>query len=139
LLLTGTVAVTLSNTGVPQFTIHGDVACDPILATPPAMDLVRGANAVCFGSLAQRNKASRQAIHTLLQAAPARSLRIFDVNLRQDFYSREVIEQSLSLADALKLNDDELPVLASLFGLGNAVRDQMQRRRPALSAPALAP
>ena len=78
---------------------------------------VAAADAVCFGTLAQRGELSRRSIHALLGAAPAGSLRILDVNLRQDYYSREVIEESLALASVLKVNETELARLAEMFGL----------------------
>jgi fructokinase len=123
---TGTVAVSLSADGVPQFTIHEDVAWDRLRATEQALQTVRDADAVCFGSLAQRAPASRAAIQQLVASAPAQAFRVFDVNLRQRFYSREVIEQSLRLANVLKLNSDELPILAEAFGFAGAPRSQVE-------------
>jgi fructokinase len=123
---TGTVAVSLSAEGVPQFTIHEDVAWDRLSVTEQALQTVREADAVCFGSLAQRAPASRAAIQQLVSSAPSRAFRVFDVNLRQRFYSREVIEQSLGLANVLKLNNDELPILAEAFGLTGEARSQVE-------------
>lgn len=114
---TGTVSVALSGNGIPEFTIHENVAWDRITATSGALASVREADAICFGSLAQRSEISRHAIQRLVAAAPAPAWRIFDINLRQRFYNREVIEQSLKLANVLKLNDGELPVVAKLFGI----------------------
>ena len=114
---TGKVTVALSGDGIPHFTIHEDVAWDRLVATPEALATARRADAICFGSLAQRNEISRAAIQALVAAAPATALRIFDINLRQHFYGREIIERSLELANVLKLNDCELPVLAKLFHL----------------------
>ena len=87
---------------------------------------MRAADAVCFGSLAQRNSVSRQAIQTLIAEARPEAWRIFDINLRQHYFDREVIERSLTLANVLKLNDAELPVLAKLFGAGGDVKQQME-------------
>lgn len=82
-------------------------------------------DAVCFGSLGQRSPASRATIQQFLAAMPVTSLRMFDVNLRQHFYSAELIRESLRLATAVKLNDEELPVLVSLLGLsGTGEREQ---------------
>lgn len=125
-LPTSTVTVTLSGQGVPQFTIHENVAWDRIVVTQSALDAVRQADAVCFGSIAQRTHASRAAIQQLVAAAPEKALRLYDINLRQHFYSREVIEQSLSLANMLKLNDAELCVLSEMFSLQGDVRRQME-------------
>ena len=114
---TGTVAVSLSGNGVPHYRISEDVAWDHMVVTPVALEAVRMANAVCFGTLAQRSEVARQTIQRLVAITPADAVRVFDVNLRQNYFSREIIEQSLHLASVLKCNDSELPVLARLFGL----------------------
>ncbi|MGA2003888.1 MAG: carbohydrate kinase [Terriglobales bacterium] len=124
---TGTAKVSLSGDGLAHFTIQENVAWDFIAAGTEALEAARGADAICFGSLAQRNEVSRRTIQQLLGAAPAEALRVFDINLRQHYYSREVIEQSLRLADVLKLNDDELPVLAEMFVLGESDADRIER------------
>ena len=124
---TGTVAVLLGEGGVPQFTIHEDAAWDWLAPSDAARKVSGEADAICFGSLAQRNPVSRASIQQLLAATPPGALRVFDINLRQHFYSREVIEQSLRLANVLKLNDAELPVLAAMFDLGPHPRQQIQR------------
>ena len=122
---TGTVVVTLHDGGVPQFTISEDVAWDRLVPTDAAVKAVREADAVCFGSLAQRHSISRLAIQQLLAATPADALRMCDINLRQKFYSREIIEQSLRLANGLKLNDEELSILTGMFSLPGDVRRQI--------------
>ena len=124
---TGTVTVELSAEGVPNFTIHEDVAWDRLEATPRALDGIRAADAICFGSLAQRSKPARIAVQKLVASAPAEALRIFDINLRQHYYSQEVIEASLRLAHVLKLNDVELPILAGMFNLAGTTREQIKR------------
>lgn len=123
---TGTVKVALSEDGVPTFTIHEDVAWDRLTARPEALAVIRAADAVCFGSLAQRGEPSRGTIQRLVDLVGPESLRIFDINLRQKFYSPEVIETSLNLANVLKLNDAELPILASMFGLSGVAREQVK-------------
>jgi fructokinase len=123
---TGTVTVALSGSGIPEFSIHENAAWDRIVATREALAMVREADAVCFGCLAQRSEASRQAIQRLVAAAPATALRIFDINLRQHFYNREIIEHSLKLADVLKLNDSELPRIAEMFHLDGSVRHKIK-------------
>lgn len=123
---TGTVTVALSDQGIPNYIIHENVAWDHLSVTPPALQAVRAADAVCFGSLAQRGAISRAAIQRLVAAAPAEALRVFDINLRQNYFSREIIGQSLRLANVLKLNDAELPVLAQLFGLTGSTRHQIE-------------
>lgn len=111
-LPTGTVSVELTG-GQPHYTIHENVAWDAIAPD----ERVREADAVCFGSLAQRSPISRTSIRQMLAATRANTLRVFDINLRQSFYSREVIEASLALANVLKLNDAELPVIEEMFAL----------------------
>jgi fructokinase len=123
---TGTVAVTLADDGQPRFTIHEHVAWDRIAADETALAEARSADAVCFGSLAQRNEPSRRAIRALVSAARPGALRVFDVNLRPPFVDRDVIADSLELADVLKLNDQELPELAAMFGLPPGVREAIE-------------
>lgn len=122
---TGTVTVQLSGEGIPEFTIHENVAWDGIEATSSARAAVGACHAVCFGSLAQREPVSRQSIQQLVAAAPPGAWRIFDINLRQHFFSRDVIEKSLRLSNVLKLNDAELPVVAEMFGLEGSAGQQI--------------
>jgi len=93
------------------------VAWDFLEAGRGVLEEAAQADAICFGALGQRNPVARAAIRAVLQAASPKTLRLFDINLRQRFWSRELIEDSLGLADVLKLNDEELPVVASLFGM----------------------
>ena len=123
---TGTVTVSLIGDGIPEYTIHENVAWDRIAVTPPALADVREADAICFGSLAQRSTISRQSIQRLVGAAAADAWRVFDVNLRQGFYNREGIEHSLQMANALKLNEEELSVVAEMFQLPRNPRKQME-------------
>lgn len=123
---TGTVGVVLSGDGVPAYVIHEDVAWDRLEVTAQALTAVRRADAVCFGSLAQRSPVSRRSIQTLIGASAPGALRVFDVNLRQQYFSRDVVEPSLRLANVMKLNEDELPVLAGMFGLTGSTRDQIE-------------
>jgi fructokinase len=122
---TGTVTVEIAADGQPQFTIHENVAWDRISGEGAGCRAVAAADAVCFGTLAQRSETSRRAIRALLTSMPAESLRILDVNLRQHFYSRELIEQSLALANVLKVNETELPRLAEMFQLPGDERAQV--------------
>lgn len=123
---TGTVSVKLEADGQPRYTIHEDVAWDRIEASPAALAAVARADAICFGSLAQRDPRSRRAVQTLAAACPDEALRIFDINLRQSFYSAEVIRTSLELANVLKINDAEWPVLQAQLGLAGDLRSQME-------------
>jgi fructokinase len=119
---TGTVDVALAPDGQPRYTIRADVAWDRIEADALALRRAGSADAVCFGSLAQRAEPSRTSIRSLVEAARPGALRMFDVNLREPFVDRGEIESSLRLADALKLNEAELPVLAAMFGLPDGTR-----------------
>ena len=113
---TGTVQVELDAKGVPTYTIMEDVAWDNIPFTPEMEVLARRADAVCFGSLVQR-MASRESVLRFLRATRPEALKVFDINLRQHYYSREVLEESLELADILKINDEEIRIVADMFGL----------------------
>lgn len=113
---TGRVTVTLKD-GQPSYTIHEPAAWDFMELTDDWVSLAERADAICFGSLAQRSLESRQTIQTLAAQTPARCVRVFDVNLRAPFYSSEVIQESLELASVLKLNDAEMPVVLGLLGL----------------------
>lgn len=114
---TGQVDVVVDDDGNPTYFIHEDAAWDFIEAGPHVLEAAAHADAVCFGSLAQRSDVSRQAIHTLLAATSPDCLRFFDINLRQAYFSEELITSSLKSANALKLNDEELPILAKYYGL----------------------
>ena len=114
-LPTGTVTVTHGDAG-PEYVIHQPVAWDALEATVDLRGAVNGA-AVCFGSLAQRDRRSRGAIREVVSARDQRVLAVFDVNLRQDYFTADVLSESLKRANVLKLNDAEVPVVAGLLGL----------------------
>ena len=115
---TGTVQVSLSGNGIPQYDICQGVAYDNIPWTEELEQIAKNARGVCFGSLAQRNAVSRASIQKFLDAmSPIGTLKVFDINLRQHWYSKEIIEESLSRCNVLKLNDEELPVVAEMIGL----------------------
>lgn len=114
---TGRVNVLIDSSGVPEYTIQTDVAWDKIPLCDQRNELVNQASAFCFGALAQRDSVSFRTIQSLLDELPVNCLKIFDINLRQTFYSKEVIELSLLKCDILKLNEDELPVVAKIFGI----------------------
>jgi fructokinase len=122
---TGTAKVSLSGDGLAHFTIQENVAWDHIAVTAETLVAANEAHAICFGSLAQRCEPSRNTIQHLVAATPPDALRVFDINLRQQFYSRDLIEESLQLANVLKLNDDELPTLATMFHLTGSAEDQI--------------
>ena len=113
---TGTVQVTLAEGGIPTYEIKEGVAWDNIPYTDEMAEIAKNARAVCFGSLAQRNKVSRENIRKFLADTPANCLKICDINLRQQFYSKEVLEDSFRLCNILKINDEELVVVNRMFG-----------------------
>ena len=114
--MTGTVQVELDIEGVPTYDIKEGVAWDNIPFTPEIETVAKNCRAVCFGSLAQRSSVSRQTIQKFLEATPKGCLKIFDINLRQNFYSKEIITNSLKHANILKINDEELVTIGRLFG-----------------------
>ncbi len=116
---TGQVTVNTDDPGHPSFVIHEDVAWDYLEFDEELGRLAEGASAICFGTLAQRNPGSRETIHRCLAAARD-ALIIYDVNLRQRWYEREWIERSLGESDIVKLNTDEVGVLADLLEIGGS-------------------
>lgn len=126
-LPTGSVKVVLDDEGKPHYEIAERVAWDDIAPGQALWDLADHLDAVCFGTLAQRERVSRETIQQFVGACPTHCLRIYDVNLRQTFYSKAVIESSLGLANILKVSDEELSVLAGLLGLNGGVDDQIEQ------------
>ena len=114
---TGTVQVSLDEQGVPQYEIKTGVAWDNIPYTKELAAIAADTKAVCFGSLAQRSPVSRETIGWFLEAVPADCLKVFDINLRQQFYSKDVLETSLQKADILKINEEEIVLVAQIFGI----------------------
>lgn len=114
---TGTVTVQLDATGTPSYTIHENVAWDFLELTPELEALLPTLSAVCFGTLAQRGKTTRETIQKILDRVPDDCLKVYDVNLRQDFFSRELLETSLQKSNVAKMNDGEMEVLKPVFGL----------------------
>lgn len=115
---TGTARVLLDPGGQPKFTIRESVAWDFFEWTPAWQELSARADVVCFGPLAQRSPASADAIERFLLNTPAKTLRICDANLREPFYTADILHKSFHLADVLKLNDEELLRVSSLLGIG---------------------
>lgn len=114
---TGTVKVTLNKSGVPEYEICENVAWDNIPFSEKTENLAKNTQTVSFGSLAQRSSVSHETIKKFLKAMPEDSLKIFDINLRQHFYNREIIHDSLNLANMLKINDEEVVAIAQLYGM----------------------
>jgi fructokinase len=125
---TGTVAVQLDASGQPDFIITEEAAWDYLEFTPQWQALAAVADAVCFGSLAQRSPVSRQTIRRFLEATPKDALRIFDVNLRQPFYTSEIILESFALARLAKINHHELAQLAAMFDLSGSTETELARQ-----------
>lgn len=114
---TGTVNVSVDGQGHASYAFASNTAWDHIELTEDWKRLAQTADAVCFGSLAQRSRVSRESILAFLELVPPTTLRVFDVNLRQNFYNAEILERSLQYCDILKLNEQELPVLARLLNI----------------------
>lgn len=115
---TGTVQVEIDQAGIPQYEIKENVAWDNIPYTARLEALASRTRAVCFGSLAQRNVVTRNTINRFLDAMPqtADTLVVFDVNLRQGFYNKETLCNSMERCNILKINDEELVTVSRMFG-----------------------
>ena len=114
---TGRVNVTLDVTGRANYQFADNSAWDHLRWSDAVESLARQADAACFGTLAQRSRDSRDTIRKFVELTPAGTMRMFDVNLRQNFYDAETIDASLKLATAVKLNEEELPIVARLCGI----------------------
>ena len=125
---TGTVHVRVDAAGQPEFTIHTSVAWDALEFTQQWADLAKSSDVVCFGSLAQRAQASRATIRQFVQATPAAALRIFDVNLRHTFFTKDILHECLQLSHVVKLNHQELPRIADLLALGGGGEGERAQR-----------
>jgi len=112
---TGTVKVELNDKGIPKYEICENVAWDNIPFTERTKELAKNCTAVCFGTLAQRNETSRKTIRSFLELVPKNALKIFDINLRQNFYSKKIIHESLLISNILKINEEEVIEVARLF------------------------
>ena len=123
---TGTVAVSLKN-GQPEYEIREPVAWDFLEMNDRLRDLAKSCDAVCFGTLAQRNAVARRTIREFTRLTRSDALRIFDVNLRQQFFSPEILRESLVLANVVKLNNEELPKICEMFAVEGA--NEMERTK----------
>ncbi len=117
---TGVVKVEVDERGLARFEIEQSSAWDFLEWTAEWHTLAQKTDAVCFGSLAQRSPQSRETIRRFLRATRPDAVRVFDVNLRQPFYGREVLDESMKLADLVKMNDEEVPKVMELVGLDHA-------------------
>lgn len=124
---TGTVEVSVDGDGLPAYTIVEGVAWDYIRWEPELRALAKHADVICFGSLAQRSKVSRETIWRFLECAGNNSKIVFDVNLRGDFYNAEIISRSMNLANVVKLNSDELDSVMELVNPGDKAGSWVSR------------
>lgn len=126
---TGKASIELDEKRNARFVIHQPSAWDFIPADQAILSHVRSADVICFGSLAQRNEVSRTSIRQLVSATPSEALRVFDINLRKPFYDREVIVESLNLANVLKINHEELEIVAEMLDLPGGELDRLRAMR----------
>jgi fructokinase len=126
---TGTVEVSLDDSGKPTFDIKDHVAWDKMTWEKSLEAIARKADAVCFGTLAQRHQPSRETIRRFVQTVPDSSLRVLDINLRPPFTDGTVVRESLELANVLKLSSDEMPFLSDLLELTGPPEEIMQVMR----------
>jgi fructokinase len=131
---TGTVKVELDAKGQARFEIAHPVAWDSLEFTQDWRHLAEEVDAVCFGSLAQRSQKSHAAIRSFVAATSAGTVKIFDVNLRQSYYTAEVLSESMRLADIVKVNDEELPRIMSLSKLPHKDKDELSSAKRLIDA-----
>lgn len=121
--VTGQVHVSLDDQGVASYEFAEDCAWDNLLWSERLNTLANQSDVVCFGTLGQRSDASKSTIQQFVRSSSSDCLRVFDINLRPPYYSEAVIRESLEIANVLKLNDDELPLLASLLNIEGNPRE----------------
>ena len=127
---TGSVQVSLDEAGIPSYEIMTDVAWDNIPYSAELEELAHHTQVVCFGSLAQRSKVSYDTINRFLDEMPEGEgvWKVFDINLRQQFYTKEILHRSLCKCNVLKINDEELEQVRQLFGLsGDSLEDRCRQ------------
>jgi len=129
---TGTARVNVDSDGQPVFVITEPVAWDFLQWSPEWQSLAQNLDIVCFGTLAQRSPQSRETIRQFLNAAPKSALRVFDMNLRQEYFSAEVLDASFKLAHIVKLNHEELSRAMNLLGLKFGSEEDAARRLRAI-------
>ncbi len=115
--VTGRVNVSLDQIGIPSYDIQKNVAWDHIKFDSTQKKIAQGLDAICFGTLAQRNSITKNSILKILKSTTHDCLRVFDVNFRKDLYTSKMVEQSLGLANAVKMNNDEFSVIATMLSL----------------------
>ncbi len=122
---TGVVRIRLDDQGKPTYDIRDNAAWDHMLFDTHLEELAPSVNLASFGTLAQRSESTRHAIYSFLDRMRSDSLRLFDINIRQQYYSTESIERSLLRANILKLSDEELPIMRDAFSLNGSVENQL--------------
>lgn len=123
---TGYVEANINEEGIAEYFFPDNVAWDHLVITETTKDIAPRLDAIAFGTLAQRTKNSETTIHNFLATLPRKCLKIFDINLRQHFYTFDNIKKSLEIADIVKLNEEELPVLAQMFKILGDSQDHLQ-------------
>jgi len=134
---TSTVGVTLKD-GKPEYVIYENVAWDFMELIPESIEILKQADAVCFGTLAQRSRVSHESILAALKLVPEQCLKVYDINLRQKYYSKDLIHESLSVANVFKINDDEVELFKYLFGLEGSETEVCQKIKETYSLEYLA-
>jgi fructokinase len=127
---TGTVTVELDANGIPSYDIKENVAYDHITYTQQLEEIAGKCNVACFGSMSQRNPVSRTTIRKFLESMPNTddTYKVFDINLRQNFYDKEIISESLKLCNVFKINDEELLTVKKMFGYDEESDQEACRR-----------
>lgn len=127
---TGTVTVELDANGIPSYDIKENVAYDHIAYTLQLEEIAGKCNVACFGSMSQRNPVSRTTIRKFLESMPNTddTYKVFDINLRQNFYDKEIISESLKLCNVFKINDEELLTVKKMFGYDEESDQEACRR-----------
>lgn len=125
---TGAVTISLNEYGVPKYDFQEQVAWDNIPFNEELVQLAKRTSIVCFGSLAQRNAKSRSTIRQFLKAVPDtdKTFKVFDINLRQNFFNKELLNDSLKLCNILKINDEELSIVSRFLDLNDSSNTQKQ-------------
>ncbi|NDH04968.1 carbohydrate kinase [bacterium] len=137
---TGTVLVKVDPQGQPEYEITNNVAWDNLECNDEIKALAETCGAVCFGTLCQRNSVTRQTLQKFLECCPKKTIKVFDINLRQHYHTREILEESLFKANWVKLNEQELETLTDLLGLrGDDLKESLEilRKRYELDLAAL--
>lgn len=127
---TGTVMIELDENGIPSYRIIENVSYDNISYTEQIDEIARKCTVLCFGTLAQRNSVSRDTIRRFMQAMPEteETYKVFDINLRQNFYDKDIVSESLRLCNVFKVNDEELAVVKDMFGYAGADEHEVCRQ-----------